>query len=374
MIILAWLRQHLLIGIALILLMITSCWHIPQLRSIDWLVIAVLFNLMLVVNGLIRCNLLEYLALKILQHCRNERDLVLALSVLCFISSMFITNDVALLLFVPLTLIILRQIDINGVQLVVLETLAANLGSAFSPLGNPQNLFIYSYFKFSMLDFLIDSFPLLIVGGLFLLWLVRKTQKQFLQLQIELPTINKLYCGIYCALFALVLASVAGMLNYLWVTLLVVVVNLIIQPQQFKRVDYPLLILFIIFFLLIGNLLQFPELMSNIQFALSFPAADYWLGLGLSQVISNVPAALLLAPVNRSPQLLLWGVNVGGMGTLIASMASLISYRLYVAKYPDAKGKYLSCFYNYNFTGLVIFSIVLSCLAFLMRYLSLLNF
>lgn len=374
MIILAWLRQHLLIGIALILLMITSCWHIPQLRSIDWLVIAVLFNLMLVVNGLIRCNLLEYLALKILQRCRNERDLVLALSILCFISSMFITNDVALLLFVPLTLIILKQIDINGVQLVVLETLAANLGSAFSPLGNPQNLFIYSYFKFSMLDFLIDSFPLLILGGLFLLWLVRKTPKQCLQLQIELPTINTLYCWIYCALFALVLASVVGVLNYLWVTLLVVVVNLIIQPRQFKRVDYPLLILFIIFFLLIGNLLQFSELMGNIQFALSFPAADYWLGLGLSQVISNVPAALLLAPVNRSPQLLLWGVNVGGMGTLIASMASLISYRLYVAKYPDAKSSYLSCFYNYNFTGLVLFSIVLSCLAFLMRYLSLLNF
>lgn len=374
MAILVWLRQHIFLGVALLLLLISSYWHLPDIHDIDWLVMALLFNLMLVVRGLIRCNLLEYLALKLLRRCTSERNLAQILCGICFISAMFITNDVALLVFVPLTIIILRQVAIDGGRLVIFETLAANLGSSFSPLGNPQNLFIYSHFNFSFTGFLSNSFPLLVLGAVYLSWLIKQIPPQPLQLQTAVPTIAKLPCGIFSGLFLLVLASVAGLVNYWWVSGIVVVISLILQPRQFQRIDFPLLALFMVFFLLIGNLLHFPDLMSSIQWGLNFPAADYWLGLGLSQIISNVPAALLLAPVNRSPQLLLWGVNVGGMGTLIASMASLISYRLYSAHFPQQRLKYLSSFLRYNLIGVVLFSIVLSCLAFIMRYLSLLNF
>ncbi len=343
-----------------LLAVLSSYWLPPKLSYIDWHVVALLFNLMVVVVALQHYKLLDFIALRLLAHCHNERHVGRVMLGLCFISSMFITNDVALISFVPLTLLLSFKVAINPVRMVVLETLAANLGSSFTPLGNPQNLFLYAYYHYSFSQFLATMLILLVLG-VGLLWCL-SYKLSSLQFAFDLKSANLVnfkHIAIFSGLFGLILLSIAQLLDYRYVTLIVVGVTLMNAPKILRQVDYGLLLTFAAFFILIGNLAHWALVATFLQQLLAGKLMTFCLALGLSQLISNVPTSILLAPFTTAKTELVWGVNVGGMGTLIASMASMISYRLFIRAYPSQSGAFLKMFTCYNLLGLIVFCMVL---------------
>lgn len=329
-----------------------------NIHVIDWKVICLLFNLMLVIVGFQQAKLLDYLAKKLLNICRTERGIVFTLSFLCFFMAMFLTNDVALIAFIPLTIAVCKQVKINVVRLVVIETIAANLGSSLTPLGNPQNLFLYAYYDLSLLQFISYTFPITVVGLVFVLLLSYKTKNSSLDLFLEqtsIISISNIVMLIF--LFVLVVLSVFGLINYKYVSIVLVTYFLLTKPRLLLKVDYQLLGVFIVFFLLVDSITNEEHLISIITLLLDNKYSTFVYSTLLSQFISNVPTSILLAKFCGFPRELILGVNIGGLGTLVASMASLISYRLFVVNYPEEKINYLGYFIKVNFCLLSIFII-----------------
>ena len=337
------------------------------LQAIDFRTLAILFSLMIVIKAFQSQNFLNVIAARFLRLCKSQRSLYLLMTLLVFFSSMFVTNDVALLTFVPLTLLIFTQIGSPCLKLVVLETLAANLGSCFTPMGNPQNLYLFSYYGFSAGEFFLltarIALPsLLILCGMILV-LTRKSapiDQNLLQNRQSYITFD-FRTILYIADFILCLLTVFHFVNYLIMLGVTVVVMLVCNFRLFKKVDYSLLLTFVGFFIFTKTLSTVPAFCNFINSMLSTPLKTYITGILTSQVISNVPAALLLSGFTGNGDMLLLGVNVGGLGTLIASMASVISFKIYntsaEAQTPQGK-KYFGVFTLYNVVLLIILGIV----------------
>lgn len=353
-------KRNSLLSFLSLLAVLSSYWLPPKLSYIDWHVVALLFNLMVVVVALQHYKLLDFIALRLLMRCNSERRIGRIMLGLCFVIAMLVTNDVALISFVPLTLLLSYKVAINPVRMVVLETLAANLGSSFTPLGNPQNLFLFAYYHYSLSQFLATTLILVLLGAGFLWSLSYKFSSEQLAVDVKPANlVNGQQIILFSGLFGLILLSIAQLFDYRYVTLIVIVVTLISAPAILRQVDYGLLLTFIAFFILIGNLAHWAVVASFLQQLLAGKLMTFCLALGLSQLISNVPSSILLAPFTAAQTELVWGVNVGGMGTLIASMASVISYRLFIRAYPTQNGAFLKMFTGYNLLGLVLFALVL---------------
>ena len=269
-------------------------------------------------------------------------------------------------------------------KLVVLETLAANLGSCITPMGNPQNLYLFSYYGFSAGDFFAltarIAVPSLLILCVMILFITRKPHgnpegtsdgttsgkldHNILQTQVSFITFD-FRTVLYIADFILCLLTVFHFVNYLIMLGVTVVIMLVCNFRLFKKVDYSLLLTFVGFFIFTKTLSTVPAFCNFINSMLSTPLKTYITGILTSQVISNVPAALLLSGFTTNGDMLLLGVNVGGLGTLIASMASVISFKIYnnsdEAKTPEGK-KYFGVFTLYNVVLLVILGIVVELL------------
>ncbi|MBQ3540763.1 MAG: hypothetical protein IJA40_03350, partial [Phascolarctobacterium sp.] len=240
-----------------------------------------------------------------------------------------------------------------------LQTLAANLGSMFTPPGNPQNLFLYAHYNYSALGFFkVMLFPTVLsviyIGVIIYL-------KRNKELKLDLPALAKpdrKLTTIYLVLLALNVGAVLHLLDKYIALVITAVVVLAVNRKLVKEVDYSLLLTFIGFFIFIGNI-SHTDLVSYLRdHILGSTEGTYFAALISSQFISNVPAAMLLAGLTREADALLLGVNIGGLGTLIASMASVISYKLFAAEHPYQAGSYLRMFLFYNFLGLVLIGAV----------------
>ena len=341
------------------------------LEAIDFRTLAILFSLMIVIKAFQSQNFLNIIAAKLLRLCKSQRGLYFLLTYLVFFSSMFVTNDVALLTFVPITLLIFTRIGMPALTIVVLETLAANLGSCITPMGNPQNLYLFSYYGFSAAEFFLltakIAIPSFIILALIIVFLSRKKHNEpdafkgnLLQTQVSFLTVD-FRTFFYAADFIICLLTVFHVVNYLIMLGFTVVVMLICNFRLFKKVDYSLLLTFCGFFIFTKSLSTVQTFSDFINSMLSTPAKTYLTSIITSQVISNVPAALLLSGFTTNGDMLLLGVNVGGLGTLIASMASVISFKLYSsseqAQTPQGK-KYFGVFTIYNLILLVILGLV----------------
>ena len=341
------------------------------LEAIDFRTLAILFCLMIVIKAFQSQNFLNIIAAKLLRLCKSQRGLYFLLTYLVFFSSMFVTNDVALLTFVPITLLIFTRIGMPALTIVVLETLAANLGSCITPMGNPQNLYLFSYYGFSAAEFFLltakIAIPSFIILAVIIVFLTRKKHNEpdafkgnLLQTQVSFLTID-FRTFFYAADFIICLLTVFHVVNYLIMLGFTVVVMLICNFRLFKKVDYSLLLTFCGFFIFTKSLSTVQTFSDFINSMLSTPAKTYLTSIITSQVISNVPAALLLSGFTTNGDMLLLGVNVGGLGTLIASMASVISFKLYSnseqAQTPQGK-KYFGVFTIYNLILLVILGLV----------------
>lgn len=345
---------------ALILALISSFIVPPSaayLGYIDFHVLALLFSLMLVVAGLQKSGAFTLLTDQLLKYVHSKRALAAVLVGVCFFTSMLITNDVALITFVPLSIMLLgREEDEKLLILViVLQTIAANLGSGLTPLGNPQNLYLYSLSGMEIGEFLSVMFLPTLLAGIMLTGVILSIRAA----KMERPATEGEDTPVkvsgflpWLILFTVCLLSVLHILHYVYMLAIVFLAVCFLDRSLLKKADYGLLLTFIGFFIFIGNVKNIPA----VSEMLSSLVAGRELGVGivLSQVISNVPAAMLLSGFTTNYSELLLGVNLGGLGTLIASMASMISYKIYAAS-PGAKaGKYFAVFTGLNVAFLVV--------------------
>ena len=349
-----FLKKECVLVIAVTLAILSSFISIPKLSYIDFKVLILLFNLMVVVAAFKELKFLDSIAIGLLKKCNTYTSISLALVFITFISSMIVTNDVALITFVPLSIVIARKANINVLKIVVFQTLAANLGSSFTPMGNPQNLFIYSFYNLSPIDFFKITLPIVILAVLFLVLLVFKDKKMNLSLDLEDVKIdNKRDVYLFGGLFLIILLSVFHVIDYKVTFLITIVMVLILNKKLFSQVDYSLLITFIGFFIFVGNISTMDVVKNFMEGILNSPKSTFLASVLSSQVISNVPATMLLSGFTDHFKELLLGVNIGGMGTLIASLASVISYKIYTSEFGN--DNYMKSFTFYNILGLIIF-------------------
>lgn len=318
-------------------------------------VLILLFCLMLAVAGLRSVGVFEKITDILLKRSGNVRRLGLIMMNLCFFSAMLVTNDVALLTFVPLTLQLFEGTDDDRslIRMIVLETAAANLGSMLTPIGNPQNLYIYSEFGLTPAEFVSTMLPAGIVSygiltGLSLGLLDKSPCRT--NVEHEISAIHKGRAFGYFAVFLMCIASVLRIIPN-WACLVISAAAVfIIDKKLFKKADYALLATFVCFFIFVGNIARitvvrdfFSEILAGRELIISAL---------LSQCISNVPATVMLSGFTENAKALLLGVNIGGLGTPIASLASLISYQFYSKSEGASTGKYLRVFLAVNFGGL----------------------
>ena len=317
-------KREIVFSISLILALISCIFVKPNfnyLNYINWDTIILLFVIMVIVEILKNLAVFEILVRKLLPWIGNARGLVLVLVFICFFSSIFITNDVSLIIFVPFTILALKKVDRIDLTIITvsLQTIAANVGCMILPIGAPHNIVMYTVSNISFESFFFILLPYVLVSLVFLIMALFFIPKD----NISLPKMKKIDVD---------------------------------RKNFFKRVflgvDYFLLLTFIALFILIGNL-------ENIAFFKSL--FSKWIagnevlwGIFASQIISNVPAAILLSGFSTNYEAIIVGINIGGFGTLIASMANLISYKILIREYADFKIKYLIIFTVLNVILLII--------------------
>ena len=343
-------------ALAAVLSMLAVPPSAEYVEYIDLRVLCLLFCLMAVVDGLKGCGLFAVLAQRLLTGRGSLRRVTMILVLLPFFTSMLVTNDVSLITFVPFAVLILNAIGRTDrlIPVVVLQTVAANLGSMATPVGNPQNLFIYAKYSLGAGDFFAAVLP---VAGLSLVLLVLAVAfgpRDGIEVNFgERAEITHKKRLVLCILlFIVCLLAVMRVVHYGLVTALVFLTLVIADRAALRQVDYCLLLTFVFFFVFAGNIGNIPAV--NDALTEMLDGSTFFTSLLASQVISNVPASVLLAGFTEDWKGLLLGTDVGGLGTLIASLASLISFKLYCAT-PEAKpGKYLLWFTAANVAALVI--------------------
>ncbi|MGE4213455.1 MAG: SLC13 family permease [Anaerotignaceae bacterium] len=332
---------------------IISMFFVPPnlnyIEYIDFRVLALLFCLMAVVSGTQKAGLFVYLSHRLLSLTKNLRQISLVLVLLCFFSSMLITNDVALITFVPLAIAVLSEIAPKKlIFVVVMQTVAANLGSMLTPMGNPQNLFLTSFYNISMPNFLKIVAPVALLSLVLIVAIVflaknEKTLPPETNFEIVL---DKNALLVYLALFAVCLLTVLSIISW-EITLAIVCITMFLKDKTiFKTVDYSLLFTFVSFFIFVGNIGNIDKLRTLIPSLLN--GHELIFSVGISQIISNVPAALMLSGFTNNFTALVLGTNIGGLGTPVASLASLISLKLYSKTDNCDVKKYLMWFSGVN--------------------------
>ncbi len=319
---------------------------------INYNVLIQLFCLMASIGAFRDMGVFGNIASFLLRKAGNIRRLGFIFMLVCFFSSMFVTNDVALITFIPLTLMVYNKINDEKSRIItiVLETAAANLGSMITPFGNPQNLYIYDMYRLSISDFFRTMLPTGVASLVMLTMLCFLLPvKQFDAENSTKKEIPKLPFITSLALFVLCLLAVFRVIPA-FVCLIATIV--LVPLKQLGKIDYGLLATFVCFFVFVGNIARI-EVISNF-FSDILRNREIIVSAMLSQIISNVPASVMLSGFTDNGTALLLGVNLGGLGTVIASLASLISFQFYRNSEGAKSGKYMLVFSLVNFGMLAV--------------------
>ena len=381
-------KLDIVMTVAWILAIVSALLVRPDAKYIDYIdfrSLGILWGLMIIIQGFKKNNLFDMLANKLISKFSKAWQLMAILVFICFLLSMFITNDVALITFVPIAIMILRRANLENVMIpiIVLQTIAANLGSMLTPIGNPQNLYMYGLTGLSLIDFCkimlpysVMSFILLVVAIFFVnkrhysLYKLEKFVDKNPDLEKsvdknsnleetakkeEIKTGSALKIRevlAFSLLFIIALLTVGRVIPYYIFVGIVLVAVLVLDRKLIAKADYILLLTFIGFFIFTGNMGRIPFIKDFLENIMA--NSEFIISLITSQFISNVPATLMLSGFTANYKELIIGVNVGGLGTLIASMASLISYKAYTKEYKENTGKYMKTFTVYNLLFLVV--------------------
>lgn len=321
--------------------------------------ISTLLMFLLIVAGLKECNVLNKLAERVLSNVRSTRMLCIALILLPFFSATLFSNDVALLTFVPLAVAILSMADMKGMTIgvLVLQTVAANVGSFLTPFGNPHNLYIFNLKKiygFDLWEYESALIPIVAVGTVVLLamTLLLKNKPLKVGLHQEVNVKNRTSVFIILALFVLAIITVVDIIPFYITVLLIIIAFLVMMPEIFKKVDYSILFIFFFLFVFANGLTSMDYVHSVLSGLMDW---DPMLTTVItSQFTSNVPSAILLQPFTDDWAAVLVGADIGGFGTPIASMASIITLKLYLQEKDSSIGNYLKIFLIVNLVMLSV--------------------
>lgn len=356
-----FIKKETVLFIAFLLALISSFLNPPNAEYagfIDFHVLGILLGLMLVMEGLKAIGVFEEICRMLTGFTKNTMQLSFVLVLLCFFSSMFITNDVALVTFVPLAIMTLRQTghEDKTVITVILQTVAANLGSMLMPSGNPQNLYLFDLSGMTLGDFVLLMLPYTIVSfiliSLFIILGKRLPVTTTKEKEKRFSKKYKIYAVIYALIFVSGILTVCKLIPWFVFLAVSIIAAFIMNKSSFKAVDYSLLLTFICFFIFIGNISSLSSIRQFLTDTVN--GRETLISIAASQLISNVPAALMLSGFTKRYSDLIVGVDLGGLGTLIASMASLISYKAVAAAYPEKRKKYILIFTAVNIAFLVI--------------------
>ncbi len=352
------LKTNAVMLIAMALAIITSFIVVPDSKYIDYFdfkTLSCLFTVLLVVCALKNVRFFYTLAEKIVKHFKNARVAVLALVYITFLGSMLLANDMALLTFLPLGYFVLISTKMEKYMCVtfILQNIAANLGGMLTPFGNPQNLYLYSRFNIPTGEFMLIMLPPFLVAILLItlscIIFIKPEPLEFSGIERRLPRVK---VSVYLLLFAFAIICVFKIIPY-WIALIVIPpIILVMDARAFLKVDWGLLLTFTFFFIFAGNTSRI-EPVREVLFFLMESSTLLFSTLSC-QVISNVPSAILLSQFTENYRELLLGVNIGGCGTIISSLASLITFREYAAHNPGKSLKYLGVFSAFNFSFLII--------------------
>ena len=338
-----------------------TCFFVPPdlhyFSYLDFRTLALLYCLMTVVNGLRQAGLFSHLAHTLCESAANLRTIAVLLVGLCFFTSMLITNDVALLTFVPFAVVVMGMAHHQQelIHVVVLQTVAANLGSMLTPVGNPQNLYLYSFYDMGFGEFLKVNFPVWGLSLVLLLLLCLFFRKDHLSVFLgEEPGMEPAPILLHTALFLVCLLVVLRLIPWYVMLFIIIAVLLFCDRKLLLKADFMLLLTFVAFFVFSGNLARIERISSVIHQMME--GREYWMSLLTSQIISNVPAALLLSGFTNQSHAVLLGVNMGGLGTPIASLASLISLKLYSHSEHASASRFLAEFLAVNLGLILILS------------------
>ncbi|MBQ4109799.1 MAG: citrate transporter [Clostridia bacterium] len=350
-------KKNAVMTVALAAALITSIF-VPvdkqYLSYFDFKTLACLFCVLAVVCALKDINFFYILAEKIVKCFKNSRICILALVYITFIGSMLIANDMALLTFLPLGYFVLKTTgqEKHMAFTFIMQNIAANLGGMLTPFGNPQNLYLYTKFEIPNGEFMYIMFAPFLIAIAIITLCCMFIKPEPMELKEEPGKLNPARTVLYLALFALAIAIVFRGIPYQIGLVVVPLVLIFADRHALKSVDYPLLLTFVFFFVFSGNMARIDIVREIFSFLLSKSALIF--SVVSCQFISNVPSAILLSQFTGNYHDLLIGVNIGGVGTLIASLASLITFREYVKYNPGKTKYYIGLFSAFNFGFLII--------------------
>ena len=360
----AFLKKNIVAVIALFAAIVTSIIVPPDkayLDYFDYKTLTCLFCVLAVVCALKNIRFFYLLARKCVELFKNARMSVLALVYITFIGSMLIANDMALLTFLPLGFLVLTT---TGKQkhmafTFIMQNIAANLGGMLTPFGNPQNLYLYNFFRIPNLAFMgIMAPPFVLSILLITACCIVFVKPEPLELTGESVSLPPVRTAIYLVLFAFSIFIVFRVIPFWWGLIVIPLFLLFMDRRALLQVDYPLLFTFVFFFIFSGNMARIGVVREFFSFLLDKNTLVF---SALScQMISNVPSAILLSQFTENYADLLVGVNIGGAGTLIASLASLITFREYIKHNPGKTKRYLLEFSAFNFGFLILLTVFMS--------------
>lgn len=342
---------------------VISCFFVPvdaeYLSYIDVKTLVCLFCMMAVVRAIQDTGVLNVVAKTMVLRLKNSRALITGIVFMTFISSIFIANEMALLTFLPLTLVVLHATgeEKKAIFIFVLQNIGANLGGMLTPFGNPQNIYLFNFYNIPTGAFFRIMGPLFLISIVMLFTYCMFMKKEPLSLQMEeTPPINTKKLLIYGVLFCLSVLTVFKFINY-YVGLAIVFVTLAFMDKDAIRgVDYMLMLTFCAFFVLSGNLARMESVNRFLRQILV--GHEMLVAIGTTQVICNVPTAILFSKFTPAYAPLLVAVNIGSFGTLIASLASLITFKTYTRNFPKNGLKYVVYFTLINVSFLLVLAFV----------------
>lgn len=363
-----FIAKNVVLYIAIFLAAITIFFVPPSLQYLDYFdfkTLTCLFCTLSVICALRNIHFFTYLAEKIIKITGNLRIAVIALVYITFIGSMFIANDMALLTFLPLGYLILSTTKNEKYTafIFIMQNISANLGGMLTPFGNPQNLYLYSYYNISNVEFIKIMFLPFFVSVILITvccLFIPSSSLKIEELNTNKPPLKRTL--IYLALFILSIILVFRIIPYYIGLIVVPLILIIMDKSALKKVDYPLLFTFAVFFIFSGNLSRIDAVNRLLSFLLTKNTLLF--SVLSCQFISNVPSAILLSKFTDDYPSLLMGVNIGGTGTLIASLASLITFRQYTSLYRERTASYIKLFSALNFSFLIILTVICSFIHF----------
>ena len=351
-------KKNIVMVIALLCALVTSFVVKPDkayLAYFDFKTLTCLFTVLAVVCALKNIKFFYILARKIVELFKTARMSVLALVYITFIGSMLIANDMALLTFLPLGFFVLNETGMKKYMAFtfIMQNIAANLGGMLTPFGNPQNLYLYSKFNIPTMEFMgIMLIPFLLSITLITACCLVFVKGEALALREEKVSLPLWRTVVYLLLFALSIVIVFRGIPYFIGLIVIPIALLFLDRDALKKVDYPLLLTFVFFFIFAGNMGRIDGVRTVFSFLME--KSTLLFSTLSCQFISNVPSAILLSQFTTNYKDLLLGVNIGGVGSLIASLASLITLREYSKNDPEGVKFYIIKFSIFNFAFLFI--------------------